>query len=154
MIKKPWTPETCLLQVGSVVHNNIRRTDYIVLGRRLIGSSATSDMVMIPYDNNHTHWLNGEALANGVWSYYPNWPDTSVTKPCCLEVEEEPESKEYVTDTEFIQAVFDAAKKLPGASKLFETSEHGTSVWDDDAHAIIQENALYIAEELKKLVEE
>ena len=149
MIKKPWTPETCLLQVGSVVHNNIMHTDYIVLGRRLIGSSDTSDMVMIPYDNNHTHWLNGEALANGSWEYYPNWPDKSVTKPCYTEVEEP-----GISDTEFIQLVFDAAKKLPGASKLYETNEHDTSIWDDSAHAIIQENALYIAEELEKLVEE
>jgi hypothetical protein len=150
MIEKAWTPEACPLQVGSVVHNNYNNTDYAILARRLHGDLPTEAIFGIVYDNDgHIHWLSGEVLANGAWGYYPNWPDTSVTAPCYYEAEEP-----GMSDTEFIQAVFDTAKKLPGASKLFTISDRGLSTWDDDVYAVIQGNALSILEELKKCVEE
>lgn len=150
MIKKLWTPDNCPLQVGSVLHNIYNNTDYIIMARRLDGDKDSDDLVAVIYDNdNNTHWLTGEILANGAWEYYPNWPDTSVTAHCYSKVEEP-----GISETEFIQTVFDTAKKLPGANKLFTTSDRGISTWDDDIHAIIQDNAVSIFEGLKKCVEE
>lgn len=62
--------------------------------------------------------------------------------------------EEFISEIEFARTVFDAAKKLPGVNKLYETNEHGASVWDDDAHAIIQENVAAILDGLQKCVEE
>ena len=155
MIKKSWTPDNCPLQVGSVVHNTNTNTDYIILARCL---DYTGDherdsnvaLVAIQYfKSNDAHWLSGNDLNEQLWEYYPNWPDASVTAPCYSKVEEP-----GITDTEFIQTVFDVVKKLPGVSKLFETSDRGITTWDDDAHAIIQAKAEAILRGLKECVEE
>ena len=148
---KYFTPDNCPLQAGSVLHNTYTNTDYIVMARRLDGDTYSDDLVAVIYDNDskNMHWLTGEVFANGAWEYYPDWPNTSVSKPCYLVVEEP-----GISDIEFAQAVFDIAKKLPGVSKLYKVNKYGTSVWDDNAHAIIQENIAAIVDGLQKCVEE
>lgn len=155
MIKESWTPDNCPLQVGSVLHNTNTNTDYIVLSRYLdytgdYEKDTNAALVAVMYfKNDDTHWLSGKDLSGMQWEYYPNWPDTSVTAPCYSEVEEP-----GITDTEFVQTVFEAAKKLHGVSKLFETSDRGITTWDNDAHAIIQAKAEAILRGLKECVEE
>ena len=155
MIKQSWTPDNCPLQVGSVLHNVNTNTDYIVLARCLDytgehGTDSNTALVAIQYfKSDNSHWLSGEDLNDPSWEYYPNWPNASVTAPCYSEVEEP-----GITDTEFIQTVFDTAKKLPGVSKLFEVSDRLITTWDNDAHAIIQENVAAILRGLKECVEE
>ena len=157
MSKKAWTPDNCPLQVGSVLHHTTTNTDYMVLARSLdytddYATDTDRALVAVQYFNTpESHWLTGKDLSSVTWEYYPNWPDASVTKPCYHEIEDKEDS---MTDIEFAQLVFDAAKKLPGISKLYETNEHGTSVWDDDAHAVVQENVVAILEGLQKCVEE
>ena len=149
MIKEFFTPDNCPLQVGAVVHHIETNKDYMVIARELDYSDCYDtnvDLPLILTAGDVNTWVTGKELA-AHYEYYPDWPNLSETAPCYFEVEEP-----GISDTEFAQLVFDAAKKLPGVNKLYKTIEYDVSVWDNDAHAIIQESCVTIIDGLKALL--
>lgn len=92
MSKKPFTPDNCPLQVGSVIFDPGTNSDYLVLGRSLDYDEGKDNdeklFINIMNGDAYPSWYSGQALMHRGFEYYPNWPDTGETKPCYHEVED------------------------------------------------------------------
>ena len=82
----PWTPDNCPLKPGDVIHDIYNNTDVLILKRFLdykedkdnsinsLVSVCLSGMIIT---------LTGKDLAENRWEWYPKWPDTGTSEPCC-----------------------------------------------------------------------
>ena len=129
-MKKAWTPDDCPLQVGSVIHCPYTNSDRMVIRRYFNHEGDNTDveksLVILDMGVIYT----GSGLMHNEFTYYPNWPDTSVEKPCCNEVKEEPDIGKLA------QYVFDGLKESKYAVEGVHYNEDGGSgfVWQNDIH--------------------
>ena len=88
----PWTPDNCPLKPGDVIHDLDSNTDYLVLARSLDYNEneqeGNGNMYLVNLcTNSGTHWYSGKNLMDTRWEWYPKWPDTGTSEPCCEIVE-------------------------------------------------------------------
>ena len=128
-MKKAWAPDHCPLQVGSVVYDPHLNADRMVISRYLSyeDDNANEERNLITLDTGVTY--TGTDLMNLGFTYYPDWPDTSVEKPCYDEVEDEPDI------VKLAQCVFDGLIESKYAIKCVHYTKCGYSyIWQDDIH--------------------
>ena len=129
-IKEAWTPDNCPLHVGSVIYDPYMNADRMVISRYLSyeDDHADKERNLVTLDTGVTY--TGIDLINLGFTYYPNWPDTSVEKPCCDEVEDEPDI------IKLAQCVFEGLKESKYAVKDVHYKEDGSGgfIWEDDIH--------------------
>jgi len=125
MIKKPWTPDNCPVQVGMCIWNPLNNTDELVTRRYL------------NYDGNHDEdkplldtaggFYTGKDLMNRNMTYYPEWPCTLTEKPCYDEVEDRP------LYPVLVGLIHDALVKAHYAKEgIHYTVDDGIRIWEDD----------------------
>lgn len=128
MIKKPWTPDNCPLQVGSVVHDPSMNTDRMVIRRHLNYEDNCADEEKQLVLLDRALYSGKELMENG-FTYYPDWPDTSVKKPCCNEVKEEPDIAKLA------QSIFNGLIESKYAVEGVHYTKCGDGyIWQDDIH--------------------
>lgn len=131
MIKKPWTPDHCPLQVGSVVYDPHTNSDRMVI-RRLLSyedNCANEDKNLVILDVGVTY--SGKQLMESGFTYYPEWPCTLDELPCYDEVkEDQPDIMKLA------QYVFNGLVESKYAVKgVHYTGDDKGKVWNDDIHS-------------------
>ena len=168
MIKKAWTTDDCPLEVGSVIHDNVKNKDVLVTARNLAHTDNEDNNRDVHLIMIHEVWFSGNDLLNrgNRFVYYPDWPDTSVTKPCytcyydeVVEEETEEDAGEGLSHQEFFNEVFKLLRDMSVTKGMYEESTLGkdTYAWDNKAHAIIQghlSNMLQELEDYKENIDE
>ena len=83
---KPWTPDNCPLKPGDVIHDGYYNNDILVL-KRFLSWDEKDDNTNKPLISvclaGMVITLTGKELSDNRWEWYPNWPDTGTTEPCC-----------------------------------------------------------------------
>ena len=129
-MKKPWTPDHCPLQVGSVVYDPHTNSDRMVTRRYLSyeDNHTNEDKALVKLDESCIY--TGKELMELGFTYYPEWPCTLDEKPCYDEVEDEPDI------IKLAQCVFNGLKESKYAVKSVHYKEDGSGgfVWEDDIH--------------------
>lgn len=146
MIKKPWTPDNCPLQVGSVVYDPKMNADRIVIRRYLSyeDGCTNEDRDLVILDSGVTY--SGKQLMENGFTYYPEWPCPLEEKPCYDEVKEEP-----VLIGNLVMSIFDGLRSAHIAKEGVHYDKDGTTnVWEDDLATAVN-NA---AEDLAKIFKE
>lgn len=132
-MKKAWTPDHCPLRVGSVVYDPKMNADRIVIRRYLSyeDDHTDEDRDLVTLDSGVTY--SGKQLMNNGYTYYPDWPDTSIEKPCYDEVKEEP-----VIIGNLVLSILDGLRNAHIAKENVHYSKNGeTRVWEDDLAAAV-----------------
>lgn len=129
MIKKPWTPDNCPLQVGSVVYDPHTNSDRMVTRRFLSYEDNNTDeeRALIKLDESCIY--SGKELMNFGFTYYTKWPSTLEEEPCYHEIKE-PDPLYCVLTQDIFNAVCDSHYAVEG--KHYTTDEKGTRIWEDD----------------------
>ena len=129
-MKKPWTPDNCPLQVGSVVYDPHTNSDRMVTRRHLsYADNSNNEEKALVSLGGLTY--SGKELMDMGFTYYPEWPCTLDELPCYDEVEDE-----YQPDiVKLAQYVFNGLKESKYAVKgVHYTGDDKASVWQDDIH--------------------
>jgi len=137
MIKKPWTPGNCPLQVGSVIYDPHMNADRIVIRRYLSyeDDCTDEDKDLVTLDTGVTY--TGKDLVNLGFTYYPKWPSTVEEQACYNEVEDRP------LYPVLVGLIHDALVKAHYAKEgVHYTMENGIRIWEDDLATAVN-NAAY-----------
>ena len=131
-MKKAWTPDHCPLQVGSVVYDPHMNADRMVTRRYLSYEDNCTDenKALVKLDGDVNIVYTGKELMDKGFTYYPDWPDTSIEKSCYDEVEDEPDI------IKLAQYVFNGLKESKYAVKgiHYKGEDGGSNIWEDDIH--------------------
>ena len=147
MIKKPWSPDDCPLQVGAVIYDPSLNVDRMVTRRYLSyeDNCTNEDKDLVTLDTGVTY--TGRELMNLGFTYYSKWPSTLEEEPCYHEIKE-PDPLYCVLTQGIFNAVRDSHYAVEG--KHYTTDEKGTRIWEDDLATAVN-NA---ADNLAKVFEE
>lgn len=159
---KAWGTDNCPLKVGSVIHDNMENEDILITARNLEHTNNEDNSKLVHLVMMHGIWFSGDDLLKGGnrFTYYPDWPDISVTKPCYFEEEEvkvkEKEEENYLCNQEFFNEVFKLLRKMNLTKGMYEPHDlaQDTYAWDNKAHAIIQGHLSSMLQELEDYKEE
>jgi hypothetical protein len=146
IMKKAWTPDNCPLQVGSVVHDPRINADRMVICRFLSyeNDGADEERILITLDSDVTY--TGSDLMNLGFTYYPDWPSTGHEKPCCDEVEDEPDI------VKLAQCVFKGLIESKYAvNGIHYTGDNRGGVWKDDIHDKVSRIIIELADIFKEV---
>ena len=143
-MKKAWTPDNCPLQVGSVVHDPRTNSDRMVTRRFLDyeGNDTDEGRALVKFDD--IIYTGKELMDNGI-TYYPDWPSTGHEKPCCDEVEDEPDI------VKLAQCVFKGLIESKYAvNGIHYTGDSRGGVWKDDIHDKVSRIIIELADIFKE----
>lgn len=151
MIKKPWTPDNCPLQVGSVIYDPHTNSDRMVTRRYLSyeDNHADEDKALVQLDVGCIY--TGKELMDNGYTYYPDWPCPLEEKPCYDEVKE-PDPLYCVLTQGIFNAIRDSHYAVEGVH--YTTDEKGTRIWEDDLATAVNNAADNLAKIFKEFNDE